>query len=155
MKTKFFLVRNRIFPPRKCIYKWEAWEWKRQWHHISPLFPGNDNKHPYSKATFKLHLYKSTGFINCLLSSHHRHTSLFLSPPATSNLTQLVYVGLLTLSEQQLLSVHGKEVIQHDRPQIWQNLSTRTWIWETHVLPKAIKHGSRITQELKMYKEAK
>lgn len=83
---------------------------------FSPLSPGTTNKHPYSKATFNLHSYKSTGLINCLLSSHHGHTSLFPFPPATSDLTQPVYVGLLTLSEQQLLFVHGEEVIQHDRP---------------------------------------
>lgn len=132
-------------------------EGKRQWY-LSALLPCTNNKSPYNKtATFTLHMYKSTVLTNCLWSSHHWYTALLPSPSATNDLTQLVYVGLMSLWEQQLLLVHSEEVIQHDRPKIWQNLNLRPWIWRIQVLPEAIKqewgvNSWGMTQELQIHK---
>lgn len=127
---------------KRSVYNWEeAWRMEETMTlSFSPLLPGTDNKHPYNKTiTFNLHIYKSTGLKNCLWSSHHWHAALLPSPPATSDLTQPVYVGLMTLWEQQLLFVLREEVIQHDRPWIWQNPNLRPWIWEIQVLSVAVK----------------
>lgn len=130
------------FLPGKSIYmREEAWgREKAMASCLSALLPCTNNKSPYNKtAIFTLHMYKSTMLTNCLWSSHHWYTALLPSPSATNDLTQLVYVGLMSLWEQQLLLVHSEEVIQHDRPQTWQNLNLRPWIWRIQVLPEAIK----------------
>lgn len=138
---KFFFVRNMAFLPKKSIYTWEeAWgREKAMASCLSALLPCTNNKSYNKTATFTLHMCKFTGLTSCLWSSHHWYTALLPSPPATNDLTQPVYVGLMSLWEQQLLLVHSEEVIQHDGPWIWQNLNLRPWIWGIQVLPEAIK----------------